>query len=151
MLTDRNPPQQNAKMPMTTTQTSKFYRYLQLPHIKKAAQKENYDRPNNTEPFPELQQGQDVLLLSPSKPNSFIQGTIITAATIPRRYIIECQGRQHFRTKQYICPLNYNVPSPIPRPPITQLSMAKPEENTANHQLQATFQDENTQMYQHSK
>ena len=86
---------------------------MQLTHLKEGSSEGNHDRTHNAQPLPELYPGQDVLFLSPSKCNSYIQGTIVSPAYTPRSYIIQCKGRQFHRTRQQICPLHHDTPPPF--------------------------------------
>ena len=91
---------------------------------KKNLQKEYHDKTHNAKPPPALNQGQEVLFLSPADPNQYIEGTVLAKAPQPRSYLIESQGKTYRRTCQHICSLsNAIIPGPLtPEQQITTIS-----------------------------
>ena len=64
----------------------------------------------------DLVPGQDVLFLSPANQTSYLEGTVIGQAQMPRSYLIEAQGCRYRCNRQHICPINTHIDSPFSRP-----------------------------------
>ena len=83
---------------------------------KRSAQKHYYDIRHNTRPLPDLSPSQDVLFLSPVDQMSYLEGTIVSQASMPRSYIIGAQGCKYRCNRHHIKPINTDPPSLLARP-----------------------------------
>ena len=77
---------------------------------KRSVQKHYFDKRHNTRPLLDLSPRQDVLFLSPVDQTSFLEGTIVSQANMPRSYIIEGQGHGYRCNRQHIRPINTDPP-----------------------------------------
>ena len=59
---------------------------------------------HNTRDLPQLHPGQQVLFLSPTNVNSYIEGTITRLVATPRSYMLEAQGRVYHCNRQQSTP-----------------------------------------------
>ena len=77
--------------------------------------KEHHDRRHNTKDLPELHPGQQVLFLSPTDANSYIEGTITGPATTPHSYMLQALGRTYCHNRHHIHPIHTDT-IPFSRP-----------------------------------
>ena len=82
----------------------------------KSVQKHYFEKRHNTRPLQDLSPRQDVLFLSLVGQTSYLEGTIVSQANMPRSYIIEGQGYRFRCNRQHIRPINTDTPSPLARP-----------------------------------
>ena len=82
---------------------------------KKAQQKVQYDKRHRAQQLDDLEPGKDVLFLSPINQTSYLEGTVIGQAQMPRSYYIEAHGYRYRNSRQHICPINTHINSPFSR------------------------------------
>ena len=70
-------------MPWTASQPIDYKEVCNYLIVKKAEPKDHHDHKQNACPMSELYPGQEVLFLSPTKPNSYIEGIITVPETMP--------------------------------------------------------------------
>ena len=99
-------------MPLTLVDLQQVRDYLKTI---KAQQKDHFDKRHRPWQLDDLETGQDVLFLSPIDQTSYLEGTVIGQAQMPRSYYIEAQGHRYRCYRQHIYQINTHRNSPFSR------------------------------------